>query len=431
MTKADSLRQRGNVSEFAQQELTHALEREISSIWQSDEVSRVKPTPQFEAERGTLVIETVLWEALPGYLRKLNATMESTLGKSLPLDAAPIVISSWMGGDRDGNPNVKPDTTREVCLKQRARAAALLERDISTLERELSIVDCSDELRGIVGDAREPYRAMLRPMIKKLQNTQDWVNEQLATGVTTPANPDEIYHSQAVLMEDLQVIHRSLCSTDDAITADGLLTDIIRNLAAFGLTLAKLDIRQESGRHEEAIDSITKYLGLGSYSQWDEDTKITWLQQQLSSPRPLIRPGAWRANPDFFSDTACDTLEIFALIAENHEESLGAYVISQCTSASDIMAVLMLQKDAGVKVPLRVSPLFETLDDLNGAEETMRKLYSNPAYMGSINGKQEIMIGYSDSAKDAGRLAASWAQYETQEALVSFKTLTRRDWGYK
>jgi phosphoenolpyruvate carboxylase len=256
-------------------------------------------------------------------------------------------------------------------------------------------------------------------MIKKLENTHAWAEEQLATHTTIPANTDEIYVKKEALMEDLLVIHRSLCANGDVIIADGLLTDIVRNVASFGLTMATLDIRQESGKHEEAIDSITKYLGLGSYSQWDEDTKLNWLQQQLSSPRPLIRPGAWREHPEFFSETARDTLEIYEMIAKQHEGSLGAYVISQCTSASDIMAVLMLQKDAGVKKPLRVSPLFETLEDLNGAAATMRKVYSNPAYMGSINGKQEIMIGYSDSAKDAGRLAASWAQYETQEALVS------------
>jgi phosphoenolpyruvate carboxylase len=160
-------------------------------------------------------------------------------------------------------------------------------------------------------------------------------------------------------------------------------------------------------------------LGLGSYSQWDEDTKVNWLQQQLASPRPLLRPGAWNDHTDLFSPTAVDVLETFAMIADQHEGSLGAYVISQATTASDVLAVLMLQKDAGVKKPLRVVPLFETLDDLNGAADTMKHLFSLPGYMGSINGKQEVMIGYSDSAKDAGRLAASWAQYETQEALVS------------
>jgi phosphoenolpyruvate carboxylase len=109
------------------------------------------------------------------------------------------------------------------------------------------------------------------------------------------------------------------------------------------------------------------------------------------------------------------------MIADQHEDSLNAYVISQATSPSDVLAVLLLQIDAGVKNPLRVVPLFETLDDLNGAAETMETLFSLPAYKGSIDRKQEVMVGYSDSAKDAGRLAASWAQYETQEQLVSPK----------
>jgi phosphoenolpyruvate carboxylase len=165
LTKADSLRDKKSTTSYAQTELNLALEREIASLWQSDEVSRSKPTPQNEAERGTLVVETVLWEALPSYLRKLNATMESSIGKSLPLTTAPLIFSSWMGGDRDGNPNVTPETTWVVCLKQRAQAAGLLERDLFRLWQELSIVECSDELRDVAGkDAREPYRAFLRPV---------------------------------------------------------------------------------------------------------------------------------------------------------------------------------------------------------------------------------------------------------------------------
>ena len=167
------MRDKESTTTYAQAELDRSLEREIASLWQSDEVSRMKPTPQNEAERGTLVVETVLWEALPLYLRKLNSTMESTLGKSLPLTSTPIIVSSWMGGDRDGNGFVTPEVTREVCLKQRAQAAGLLRRDLSRLERELSIVECSDELRAIVGeDAREPYRAMLRPV--RFDNSSSW-----------------------------------------------------------------------------------------------------------------------------------------------------------------------------------------------------------------------------------------------------------------
>ncbi|KAG7369641.1 phosphoenolpyruvate carboxylase [Nitzschia inconspicua] len=421
LTQADDLRDKNQPpTGFAQRELDRAMEREIASIWQSDEVSRAKPTPQNEAARGTLVVETVLWEALPNFLRKLNAMTQSVLGKSLPLDATPIKFSSWMGGDRDGNPNVTPEVTREVLLKQRAQAAGLFLRDLSRLHSELSIMNCSEELRAVVGDEKEPYRAFLAQMMAKMKLTKDWAEERLNNPVlTSRIEATDVYTDRQDFKDDLMLIHRSLCETENTIEADGFLTDVIRNVSAFGLTMVTLDVRQESNRHEEAMDTITRFLGLGSYSQWDEETRLKWLEQQLVSPRPLLRPGIWNEHPEVFSPTCVDTLETFAMIAEQHEGSLGAYVISQCTSASDIFSVLVLQKDAGVKKPLRVAPLFETLDDLNGAADTMKKLFSMPSYMGAINGKHEIMIGYSDSAKDAGRLAASWAQYETQEKLAA------------
>lgn len=168
MTKADGYRKAGRTTPYQESQLNDALHREISSIWQSDEVSRIKPTPQFEAERGGLVIETVLWEAVPQFLRKLDATMKDSLGKGLPLDCAPIRFASWMGGDRDGNPNVTPDVTREVCLMKRYRAAELFEKDIQRLQNELSITNCSDELRALVGDVREPYREYLAPVRSSL-----------------------------------------------------------------------------------------------------------------------------------------------------------------------------------------------------------------------------------------------------------------------
>lgn len=424
LTKADYLRETNLPSTgYAQSELDRAMKREIASTWQTDEVAREKPTPQNEAERGTLVVETVLWEALPAFLRRLNTVTEKTLGKSLPLETSPVIFSSWMGGDRDGNPNVTPDVTREVNLKNRAQAAGLLARDLERLRKEISIMNCNDQVRAAAGETKEPYRAVLSEMKDKMYRTKTWAEEQLdpSTNHQSQYSLEDVYTTKKELVDELMMIYNSLSETDNEIEADGFLTDVIRNVYAFGLTMVTLDIRQESDRHEEAIDSITRYLGLGSYSDWDEDTKLTWLQQQLASPRPLIRAGEWNDNKKFFSPTAIDTLEIFTMIADSHEGSLGAYVISQATHPSDVLAVLALQKDAGVKKPLRVAPLFETLDDLNGAADTMKKLFSLPSYMGAIDGKHEVMIGYSDSAKDAGRLAASWAQYETQEALVSFR----------
>jgi phosphoenolpyruvate carboxylase len=268
----------------------------------------------------------------------------------------------------------------------------------------------------MVGDKQEPYRAFISRIIKKMKLTLTWVESEL-DGRPPDVATSEMYLKKEDLMDELMVIHRSLYGTGNVIAADGDLTDMIRNLSAFGLTLVPLDVRQESDRHEEAVDAITRHLGLGSYSQWDEETKINWLTTQISSKRPLIRAGVWHEHKDIFSESAIDVLETFRMIAEQPPDSLGAYVISQATSASDVLAVVLLQLDAGRKDLLRVSPLFETLDDLNTAEATMRTLFSLPVYMGLINGKQEVMIGYSDSAKDAGRLAANWAQFVTQQKL--------------
>ena len=425
LTEADNFRASGNTTLFQQEKLDLGLQREIASIWLSDELSRTKPTPELEAEKGTLVLETVLWKAVPEFLRKLDSTTREFLGKGLPLDAAPIKFASWMGGDRDGNPNVKPETTREVCLRNRSKAATLFARDLIELTNELSHTTCNDEMRNIVGHVREPYRVFLKPIIKKLQLTVTWADQELEylhqvrpTQHTDAVALEDIYLSKEDLMAELMVAYRSLCETGNKVTAEDMLTDVLRNVSAFGLTLIPLDVRQESDRHEEAIDAITRYLGLGSYAQWDEETRISWLTSQISSNRPLLREGIWNEHPEIFSPTAVDTLEIFRMIADQHQDSLGAYVISQATSASDVLAVLLLQRDAGVKKPLRIAPLFETLDDLNGAASTMKSLFSLPVYMGIIEGKQEVMIGYSDSAKDAGRLAASWAQYERQEDLA-------------
>lgn len=432
LTQADWCRDVGSTA-FAVQQLDDALSREIGSIWLSDEVSRLKPTPQTEAQKGTLVVETVLWETVPQFLRKLDATLKEFLGpnKGLPLEAAPIRFASWMGGDRDGNPNVQPNTTREVCWSNRSKAATLLAQDLRQLERELSITTCSNELRKALPDTqaseREPYRAFLRPCLEKMERTREWAEshvQQLQAGGSSvgsfrPEPASAVYTTRQELWDDLMLVYRSLCETQNELTAQGRLTDILRNVSAFGLTLVPLDVRQESDRHEEAMDSVTRFLGLGSYSQWDEQTRLNWLSAQISSKRPLLRAGIWHQHPDSFSPTTVDTLETFRMIAEQPLDSLGAYVISQATTASDVLTVLLLQLDAGVQKPLRVVPLFETLDDLHGAPHTMKTLFQLPAYMGVIQGRQEVMIGYSDSAKDAGRLAASWAQYETQEKLAA------------
>lgn len=413
---------RNDLIPYERRSINNNLQAYISSIWQSDELRRMKPGPIKEAKSGLAIVENVLWNAIPSYLRKLDDVMQQQLGKSLPLDVAPLRISSWMGGDRDGNPNVTPEITYEVSLLSRWVAASLYKTDIAILRSELSQskVFASHELLEYTNQAHEPYRYVIKMIDSKLQATIDYVNAKLKNQIYSPKS-NEIQDQPILyvneLMEPMQLLHRSLVETNNHTTANGFLIDVIRKIASFGLTLLPLDIRQESSRHSEALDAITRYLGIGSYLHWDELTRRNWLQAELSSKRPLlqtlqIEDGGKSLG---FSDSVVDTLKTFQILKVlGTHEGFNAYVISQCQQTSDILAVALLQQDAGVNPPLRVVPLFETLDDLERSDDTIEALFSIPAYRGRINNQQEIMVGYSDSAKDAGRLAASWAQYNAQ-----------------
>ena len=228
LNEADALReQRG--TPYQKQQLDNALRREIASIWQTDEVSRVKPTPQSEAERGTLVLETVLWDSLPSFLRKLDATMKHILGETygLPLTASPFKFASWMGGDRDGNPNVTPTVTREVCLTNRIKAASLLEGDVRELLSLISgnppSVNCKSEamqrIRNKVGEeSRAPYRSYLSPVAEKLKKTADWARSELVKvqrgesgGFGGDVNVGDVYLDKDELLQELLVSVIVLC----------------------------------------------------------------------------------------------------------------------------------------------------------------------------------------------------------------------------
>lgn len=408
---------RPDLSQYERKNLGQMMRAEVCSIWESDSLRRSKPTPVDEARFGIAVVENCLWEAVPNFLRKLDDVVIHELGKPLPLTFAPIKISSWMGGDRDGNPNVTPEITYEVTMLSRWMAATMLKHDISELRASLSMQYCSEELEAHVTNVREPYREILKKIEHRLQSTIDWTGQAVLTHSKPCAVSPSVdcILSKNDILEPLLMIHESLDTTGLHAVANGELTDVIRRVAAFGVALMPLDIRQESGRHSEALDAITRYLGIGAYSQWDESTRRNWLQNELANRRPLMPRGV-NYQKIGFSPTVIDTLRTFEVAASIHQESLGAYVISQCQQASDVLAVALLQQDAGMH-PMRVVPLFETLDDLQRAPATVDALFSIPSYRGRIDNKHEIMVGYSDSAKDAGRIAASWEQYNSQLAM--------------
>lgn len=414
------------LSKFDQQKLTPRerqavladLKQLISSAWQTDEIRQHRPTPIDEAKWGFTTIEQTLWNAVPKFIRELNGMVQAQCGQNLPLDVAPVRFASWMGGDRDGNPNVTHTVTQEVLWLSRWKAADLYVRDIENLRWELSIQQCSPEISEALDQPHpEPYREYLRDTRTRLKATRHWLAEKLKGN---DADDSLVIKSKDELLQPLLTCYRSLMDCNLAEIANGSLLDFIYRVNSFGIELLKLDIRQESGRHRQAISAITEYLGLGNFETWTEQARQNFLLQELQSKRPLL--------PKHLNEPAGsliehpDVQEVFATmrtLAEQPSESLGAYIISMAEYPSDVLAVLLLQKEAGIEQALRVVPLFETLKDLDGAAATMSTLFNMHWYKQHIQGKHEVMIGYSDSAKDAGFMSANWAQYRAQEELTA------------
>ncbi|KAK4763236.1 hypothetical protein SAY86_009004 [Trapa natans] len=538
--------------------LIEDLVREITSIWQTDELRRHKPTPVDEARAGLSIVEQSLWKAIPHYLRRLSNSLKKHTGRALPLTCTPIKFGSWMGGDRDGNPNVTSKVTRNVALLSRWMAADLYIREVDSLRFELSMNRCNHKLLKLAHEILEkenqsedwhesrnqtlrsqpkhnshiapslprqlpagadlpactectdgdsnyprlevpgtdymplscqkpaengnksnandnpppvilrscsfgssqllaqrklfaeskigrssfhkllepslpqrpgiaPYRIVLGDVKDKLLKTQRRL-ELLLDDLPCEYDPLVYYETTQQLLEPLLLCYESLQLSGSGALADGRLADLIRRVATFGMVLMKLDLRQESGRHSDTIDAITKYLDMGTFREWDEEKKLEFLTRELKGKRPLVPPSI-----EVSSDVQ-EVLDTFRVAAEIGSDSLGAYVISMASNASDVLAVELLQKDARLAVSgelgrpcpggtLRVVPLFETVKDLRGAGSVIRQLLSIDWYREHIirnhNGHQEVMVGYSDSGKDAGRFTAAWELYKAQEDVVA------------
>ncbi len=389
--------------------LEKKLHEQITSIWKTDELKRHKPTPLEEARWGLAVIEDSLWNAVPKICSRLDQAVEQYSGKRLPINYSPFKFGSWMGGDRDGNPNVDHRITREVILLSRWEAANLYEKEFTKIIQHLSLYECSNKIKKAVGKNQDPYRAYLRPIRNKLKNTQKQIESYLIE--KKPLNEKLLVNSINEIIEPLKVVYDSLCQVKSKSIADGSVLDLLRRANTFGLNLARIDIRQEASRHTKLVNRIYRNRKNIDFSNLSENKKISFLVKSLNSKRSLINKKILLNKEDK------ETWETFKLLAKTPKECLGAYIISMTSSASDILSVMLLQKEAGIKNYLRIVPLFETLQDLNDASKIMEKIYNIKFYLRYFNYNQEVMIGYSDSSKDAGKLASSWAQYCAQENL--------------
>ena len=383
---------------------------ELTIIWNTDDLKRVKPSPYDEARWGLAIIEDSLWDTIPKVYRRLNSIFLQNMGKDLPKNFNPIEFGSWMGGDRDGNPNVTADVTRKVILLSRWEAAKLYEKELTKIIRSYSMEKCSKKIQKKVGKSYEPYRVFLRPLRDKMRITHRSIEQHLVN--KKPLDQKKLLNSREEILKPLRVVRESLEQSQNKNIASGELLDLMRRAKCFGINLARLDIRQESSRHSQLISEFLKKRYNKNYYNMNEDKKIYFLKSQLKSKKKLINKFHFKnkENKEVWST--------FKILANEPSECLGAYVISMTTSASDILSVFFLQKEAVIKNKLRVVPLFETLDDLINAKDVMEKLFSQNWYRKLIQNKQEVMIGYSDSSKDAGKICASWHQYKAQEEIV-------------
>jgi phosphoenolpyruvate carboxylase len=420
------------------------LETQIQTLWKTDEVRMQRPNVAGEIRHCIHYFEDSLFHAVPLMYRELEQTIERVYGHASE-DLEPVVVpsfirfGSWVGGDRDGNPNVTPEVTAQAV---RMHAIAVLKEylpRVVQLSHELthSSLMCTpspeflasleaDECwaHKALGDPErfrhEPYRRKLYIVRYRLQQMLDHLRRQ-QEGEATLTPPHAAYRSAEEFLEELRRIRDSLIAHGDQAVADLGLKDLIRLVETFGFFLAQLDIRQESSRHTETVAELCTANGI-DYASMDEDSRIATLERLIEIEPLNIDRGS-------LSTPTRETLEVFDVMArmrgEVSGECFGSYVISMTHTASHVLEVMLLGRLAGLVgrkadnwyCHLLVSPLFETIDDLQRIEPVMSRLLDSSIYARLLQASgnvQEIMLGYSDSCKDGGILASAWSLYQAQ-----------------
>ena len=432
-------RQRGSVQ----------LRTLIQTLWKTEEVRAARPEVRNEIRNGLYFFHESLFDAVVEVYRRLEESIRRAYDGDPDLDGfeLPEIVrfGSWIGGDRDGNPNVTAATTRmAVRLQHQTILREYTERVdelIGLLSHSIRFCTPSEAfLKSLADDdARcqslacdrpkrfedEPYRRKLFIVRQRLQQGLAAVTARL-DGVEAPA-AEFAYGSEAELIRDLELTRESLVSHGDEDAANGALRDLLRLVRTFGFSLARLDVRQESAVHTAAVtDLLRQWPDAPDYAVLDEPSRLALLGRLFAQPGPAL-------DPDALEPMTREVLEVFQTIAglraEAGPDAIGDYVISMTHAASHVMEVLFLASLAGLAgrdgdgwfCKLRVSPLFETIDDLARIEPVLDGLLADGCYRGLLDASgqcQEVMLGYSDSAKDGGIVASAWRLYEAQLAIV-------------
>src|SRR5690606_19344916 len=410
----------------------------IDLVWQTDELRRVRPTPMDEARNAMYYLDEVLSGTLPELLGDL-ASLAAEHGVEVDPHHPPVRFGSWIGGDRDGNPAVTPEVTGEVLRLQSLHAVqvalGLVDVLISLVSSSTVIVEVEPELleslqrdlEHLPGldprvkelNAAEPYRLKLTCVRAKLLNTRRRVE------LGTPHEPGRDYAATTELLADLDVVARSLVAHGGELVARGRLGRAMQTLAGSGLHLATLDVREHADAHHAAVGRLLDDVGEldAPYASLDRAGRQDVLVRELASRRPLLGPAAPR-------DRALAVFEEIRRARETYgPDVVETYIVSMTQGADDVLAAVVLAREAGL-VDLRpgdgafahlgFAPLLETIEELRGAARLLDDLLSVPSYRRLVRLRgdvQEVMLGYSDSNKQAGVLTSQWAIHQAQRAL--------------
>ncbi len=421
-------------------ELQHEVLNEISLLLSTDEVRSERLTVEDEVENGLFYFPNSIWKTVPQIYSDIKRAFENYYDKS---PAIPCFINyrSWIGSDRDGNPNVTSDVTWETVLEHRGMVLDLYIAELKELRRYLSVSDHqvtipeelgfsleTDEQVVPLSDRymrryrQEPYRRKISHIIEKLRRQREAVDSETSILMERA----EEYNS-GDFIEELRLVKRCLKKSElTDVSEYGKVVDLINRAETFGFHLASLDIRQHSGIHEQAVGELLQMADVADdYAELPEQQKIELLTDELVNPRPL---NPVRSSP---TDTTQELLEVFDMIEAMQQldpDMFGGYIISMTHGVSDMLEVLILAKEAGlwsyedgeVTSELDLVPLFETIEDLENCGDLMEFIFEDEIYYEQLKARdyfQEIMLGYSDSNKDGGYWMANWALQKAQHNL--------------
>ncbi|MEU5955159.1 phosphoenolpyruvate carboxylase [Streptomyces sp. NPDC047525] len=415
------------------------LAENIDLVWQTDELRVVRPEPADEARNAIYYLDELHAGAVGDVLEDLTAELER-VGVQLPEGTRPLTFGTWIGGDRDGNPNVTPEVTWDVLILQHEHgindALALVDELRGFLSNSIRYTGATEELKASLQldlerlpeisprykrlNSEEPYRLKATCIRQKLENTK----ERLARGTAHEDGRD--YLGTGELLHDLTLVQTSLREHKGALFADGRMNRTIRTLAAFGLQLATMDVREHADAHHHALGQLFDRLGEESWRYVDmpREYRQKLLAKELRSRRPL------GPSPAPLDAAGEKTLGVFLTIKKALQvfgpEVIESYIISMCQGADDVFAAAVLAREAGLIdlhagwAKIGIVPLLETTDELRAADVILDEMLADPSYrrLVALRGDvQEVMLGYSDSSKFGGITTSQWEIHRAQRRL--------------